>query len=139
VRERPVHGDHHAHHVHVGGQYLRLRGVLEGALTAEFGPAGKDPGDLPVTCAVGADPDPVARDRHAVVERVRQVQELVPDGGQDQVAVDADHPAGLAVLVVVVVMGLVGAEVLGDGGGIAITCRSIMDGSGYGKAVQAGA
>jgi hypothetical protein len=43
------------------------------------------------------------------------------------------------VLVVVVVMGLVGAEVLGDGGGIAITCRSIMAGSGYGKAVQAGA
>jgi hypothetical protein len=65
------------------------------------------------------------------------MQEFVSDGGQDQVAVNPDHPSGLAEFFIVA--GRVGVEVLGYVGGIAITGGSALTGSGYGKAVQAGA
>ena len=58
------------------------------------------------------------------------------DGGEDQVAVHADHATGR---VVWMVFGLVRVEVFGDGRGVTVIFGSVVAGNGYGKAVQAGA
>ena len=125
MRERPVHRDHHTHHVHVRGQDLRLRGIFKGALPAELRPAWEDPGDLASARAVGPDPDPVPGDRNAGVERVRKVEELAADGCEDEVAVQAHHPSALVALVggvtaLVFWLGLVRVKIRRDGGGVAV-------------------
>lgn len=96
MRERPVNRNHDADHVHVGRQDLGGGGVLERPLPAELGTPGQYSENLAVTRAVGSDPNPVACNRHAGIKRVGKVQELHAHSHQNQAAVNAHHPAGLA-------------------------------------------